>query len=96
MELLMSAMTLPQIKDELSTALKSATYIEALLDLAEAGDVVDEQLVDTPRCKQVYWSLRKGRFRGRRARSVPPLSGMNSVSATASSLASSCRWREVR
>jgi hypothetical protein len=58
----MSEMTLPQIKDELSTCIKSEAYIVQLLELAEAGDVVDEHVVDILNHKRLYWGLRKSAF----------------------------------
>jgi hypothetical protein len=55
----MSEMTMHQLRDELDQSLKSFEYFEELLELAEAGDVVDEHVVDFLRTKHIFWVMRR-------------------------------------
>jgi hypothetical protein len=55
----LSEMTDQQLSDELDISLKSVDYFGQLLEIGEAGDVVDEHVVDILHHKNFYWSMRR-------------------------------------
>ena len=55
-------MTLPQLKEEWRNAERHRVYTARLLQLAEAGDVVDGEIVEILKTKNEHWASRRFDF----------------------------------